>query len=71
MKNDVILNPEQLLNKHAPVFQQDFDDTLKRSVMEAMHEYAKQTVLQYARWFEDQGPPEYRQDDWMVKQNVE
>lgn len=33
--------------------------------------FAKEMVLKYARWFEDQGPPEFKQDDWMVKQNVD
>jgi hypothetical protein len=43
-------------------------------LVELFHKYAdkkaRQMVLEYARWFEDQGPPEFKQEDWMVEQNV-
>lgn len=67
--------PEDILNKYAPVFQQDFDPTLKRMVLAAMAEYAdfhaRIMVLEYAQWYEENSsPPEHQNEDWMIVQNV-
>lgn len=67
--------PEEILLKNAPVFQQDFDNTLKVSVLRAMMEYAdfhsRNMVLEYAEWWEENSaPPEHQNEGWMIVQNV-